>query len=73
MYEGEGMGRLIVDLDALLGEAMGYKNHREDLAFPLGRALMTLYPERTNELLLRMNTMWRLANEDETPRDAQTN
>ena len=73
MYEGEGLGRLIIDLDALLGEAMGYKGDRSDVAFPLGMALNNLYSDRINELTKRMDTMWRLANEDEPSRDAETN
>ena len=72
MYEGEGLGRLIIDLDALLGEAMAYKGSREDVAFPLGMALWNTNNERLRPLVERMDLMWRLANEDEPSRDPQT-
>lgn len=61
MYEGEGLGRLIIDLDALLGEAAPIMDNRGDISFPLGRALCELYPEKTKGLRDRMDMMWRLA------------
>lgn len=73
MYEGEGLGRVIIDLDALLGEAMMYMDRRGDFAFPLGQALISLNQgERMQAVMQRMDTMWRLANEDEPLRDSPT-
>ena len=69
MYEGEGLGRLIIDLDAVLGEAVTQMNGRDDKNWTVGDALYLLYPERIGELRKRMDMMWRLANEDGDPRD----
>jgi hypothetical protein len=68
MYEGEGLGRLIIDLDAVLGEAASHMESRNDICWSLGRALHDLYPEKLKGLRDRMDMMWRLANDDE-PRD----
>lgn len=62
MYEGEGLGRLVIDLDAVLGEAAAMMSLRGDYCFPIGRALLDLYPEKTKPMLDRMDMMWRLAN-----------
>jgi hypothetical protein len=62
MHQGEGLGRLIIDLDAVLGEAAVHMAQRGDNCFPVGRALLDLYPERTKALRDRMDMMWRLAN-----------
>ena len=69
MYQGEGLGRLIIDLDAVLGEAMTSMAERNDLNWPVGRALNDLYPERMKALRDRMDMMWRLANDEPDPRD----
>lgn len=69
MYEGEGLGRLIIDLDAVLGEAASMMTSREDINYTVGRAINELYPEKTKPLRDRMDMMWRLAN-DGDPRDA---
>lgn len=68
MYEGEGLGRLIIDLDAVLGEAASMMMTRSDLNYTVGRALNELYPEKLKPLRDRMDMMWRLAN-DGDPRD----
>lgn len=69
MYEGEGLGRLIIDLDAVLGEAASMMDYRNDLNYPIGRAINDLYPERMKALRDRMGMMWRLANDEPDPRD----
>ena len=69
MYEGEGLGRLIIDLDAVLGEAASMMSSRDDVRWTVGEALRTLYPERITELHHRMDMLWRLANTDGDPRD----
>ena len=69
MYEGEGLGRMIIDLDALQGEAMVYMNQRGDESYPLGKALIGLHPDKMKAVTDRMDLMWRLANEDEPIRD----
>ena len=70
MYEGEGLGRLIIDLDAVLGEAVAMMEGRSDVNWSVGRAIQELYPEKTKALRDRMDMMWRLANTDGTdPRD----
>ena len=68
MYEGEGLGRLIIDLDAVLGEAASMMMTRSDLNYTVGRALNELYPEKLKPLRDRMDMMWRLTN-DGDPRD----
>lgn len=60
MYEGEGLGRLVIDLDAVLGEAAAMMARRGDIYFPLGRAMCELYPEKTKAMRDRMDMMWRL-------------
>jgi hypothetical protein len=70
MYEGEGLGRLIIDLDAVLGEAASMMESRGDINWSVGRALHELYPEKLKPLRDRMDMMWRLANDGESdPRD----
>lgn len=69
MYEGEGLGRLIIDLDAVLGEAASMMEGRDDKNWPVGRAIHELYPERMKALRDRMDMMWRLANDDTDYRD----
>lgn len=64
MYEGEGLGRLIIDLDAVLGEAAAMMQERSDVNWSVGRAIHDLYPERMKALRDRMDMMWRLANTD---------
>ena len=68
MYEGEGLGRLIIDLDAVLGEAASMMMTRSDLNYTVGRALNELYPDKLKPLRDRMDMMWRLTN-DGDPRD----
>ena len=63
MYEGEGLGRLIIDLDAVLAEAVQNMDGRDDVRWSVGFALQELYPERIVELQHRMDVMWRLAND----------
>lgn len=65
MYQGEGIGRLIIDLDTVLGEAVVSMSSRDDLCWSVGFALQELYPEKIAELHKRMDMMWRLANGDE--------
>jgi hypothetical protein len=65
MYQGEGLGRLIIDLDAVLGEAVPNMNSRGDIYWSLGRALHELHPEKLKPLRDRMDMMWRLANTKE--------
>lgn len=60
MYEGEGLGRLVIDLDAVLGEAAAMMGSRNDLNYPIGRAITDLYWERIKSLHNRMDMMWRL-------------
>jgi hypothetical protein len=69
MYEGEGLGRLIIDLDAVLGEAASMMEGRDDKNWTIGRAIHELYPEKTKALRDRMDMMWRLANTDGEQRD----
>jgi hypothetical protein len=69
MYEGEGLGRLIIDLDAVLGEAVVNMDNRDDKRWTVGMALEELYAERIGELHKRMDMMWRLANTDGEQRD----
>ena len=69
MYEGEGLGRLIIDLDAVLGEAVGWMGGRDDKRWTVGKALEDLHPERIEALQKRMDMMWRLANTDGDERD----
>jgi hypothetical protein len=69
MYEGEGLGRLIIDLDAVLGEAASMMTDRSDVNYTVGRAINELYPERMKALRDRMDMMWRLANTDGDKRD----
>lgn len=70
MYEGEGLGRLIIDLDAVLGEAAAMMEGRNDVNWSVGRAIQELYPEKTKALRDRMDMLWRLANTDGgDPRD----
>lgn len=64
MYEGEGLGRLIIDLDAVLGEAVTMMDNRQDINWTVGRAIHELYPEKTKGLRDRMDMLWRLANTD---------
>jgi hypothetical protein len=72
MYEGEGLGRLIIDLDAVLGEAVVCMGRRDDVRWTVGFALQELYPEKIGELHKRMDMMWRLANTDGgDPRDEE--
>ncbi len=72
MYEGEGLGRLIIDLDAVLGEAVPNMDSRGDIYWSLGRALHELHPEKLKPLRDRMDMMWRLANTDGgDPRDEE--
>ena len=68
MYEGEGLGRVIIDLDAVLGEAASMMVDRNDVNYTVGRAINELYAEKLKPLRDRMDMMWRLANDDE-PRD----
>lgn len=63
MYEGEGLGRLIIDLDAVLGEAVPNMDSRGDVSWSVGRAIHDLYPEKTKALRDRMDMLWRLAND----------
>jgi hypothetical protein len=63
MYEGEGLGRLIIDLDAVLGEAASMMTSRSDINYTVGRAINELYPEKTKPLRDRMDMMWRLTND----------
>jgi hypothetical protein len=69
MYEGEGLGRVIIDLDAVLGEAASMMTDRSDVNYTVGRAINELYPERMKALRDRMDMMWRLANDEPDPRD----
>jgi hypothetical protein len=69
MYEGEGLGRLIIDLDAVLGEAVVWMGGRDDKRWSVGKALEDLYPERIEALQKRMDMMWRLMNTDGDERD----
>jgi hypothetical protein len=69
MYEGEGLGRLIIDLDAVLGEAVVNMENRDDKRWTVGMALEELYRERIKTLHDRMDMMWRLANTDGEQRD----
>ena len=69
MYQGEGLGRLIIDLDAVLGEAVVCMGGRDDVRWTVGFALQELYPEKIGELHKRMDMMWRLANTDGDDRD----
>jgi len=71
MYGGEGLGRLIIDLDAVLGEAVVNMGARDDVRWTVGFALQHLYPERIEALHKRMDMMWRLANTDGDGRDDQ--
>jgi len=72
MHAGEGLGRLIIDLDAVLGEAVVSMGGRDDVRWSVGFALQELYPERIKELQHRMDMLWRLANTDGgDPRDAE--
>lgn len=68
MYEGEGLGRLIIDLDAVLGEAAACMESRSDVNWSLGHALNELYPEKLKGFRDRMDMLWKLAN-DGDPRD----
>ena len=68
MYEGEGLGRLIIDLDAVLGEAAASMESRSDVNWSLGKALNDLYPEKLKGFRDRMDMLWKLAN-DGDPRD----
>ena len=63
MYEGEGLGRLIIDLDAVLGEAAACMESRSDVNWSLGHALNDLYPEKLKGLRDRMDMLWKLAND----------
>ena len=69
MYEGEGLGRLIIDLDAVLAEAMQNMSRRDDVRWSVGFALQVLYPERIGELQKRMDMLWRLAHDEPDHRD----
>lgn len=69
MHRGEGLGRLIIDLDAVLGEAAVSMSSRDDLCWSVGYALQELYPEKINALHQRMDMMWRLASTDGDDRD----
>ena len=69
MYEGEGLGRLIIDLDAVLAEAVQNMSRRDDVRWSVGFALQALYPERIIELQKRMDMLWRLANDEPDHRD----
>lgn len=69
MYEGEGLGRLIIDLDAVLGEAAAMMQERSDVNWSVGRALHELYPEKLKPLRERMDMLWRLANTNGDERD----
>lgn len=71
MYEGEGLGRLIIDLDAVLGEAAATMSARDDVNWTVGRAIHELYPEKTKALRDRMGMLWRLANDEPDPRDEE--
>ena len=68
MYQGEGLGRLIIDLDAVLGEAAACMESRSDVNWSVGWAIHELYPEKTKALRERMDMLWKLAN-DGDPRD----
>jgi hypothetical protein len=69
MYEGEGLGRLIIDLDAVLGEAAANMDSRSDINWSLGKAMHDLYPEKLKGLRDRMDMLWKLANTDGDYRD----
>lgn len=69
MYEGEGLGRLIIDLDAVLGEAAANMDSRSDICWSLGKAMHDLYPEKLKGLRDRMDMLWKLANTDGDYRD----
>lgn len=66
MYEGEGLGRLIIDLDAVLGEVMGHVES-EGETWAIGEAITTLYPERVKQLTDRIDMLVRLMNDEPTP------
>lgn len=72
MHAGEGLGRLIIDLDAVLGEAVPNMDSRNDIYWSLGKALHDLYPDKLKGLRDRTDMLWRLANTDGgDPRDAE--
>ena len=63
MYEGEGLGRVIIDLDAVLGEAASMMVDRNDVNYTVGRAINELYAEKLKPLRDRMDMILQLGNQ----------